>query len=178
MLPARFFQATTLRVARSLLGKVLVHRVGPNDVRSGRIVEVEAYLGPKDLACHTSKGRTARTEVMYGPPGTSYVFLVYGMHHCFNVVTGNGEAVLIRALEPLSPGLRHTHGPGRLCKAMGIDLRLNGVSLLGTSPLWLEAGEPVLKVKRGPRIGVDYAGEWAKKPWRFWDETSRHVSVT
>src|SRR5690606_32336700 len=122
-LSRRFYDRDTTLVARELLGKLLVHRVDGVE-RIGKIVEVEAYLGPHDLAAHTSKGITPRTQVMFGPPGHAYVYLIYGMHHCMNVVTeadGTGAAVLLRALEPVSGLAGGTNGPGRLCKAMGID---------------------------------------------------------
>jgi DNA-3-methyladenine glycosylase len=173
--PSEFFARDTTAVARALLGQLLVRKV-QGTLRVGRIVETEAYLGPRDLACHTARGRTARNEAMYGPVGQSYVYFVYGMHHCFNVVTGPGEAVLIRALEPLHglDGLR-TDGPARLCKALEIDQQLNA-HLLSGAPLWLSPGAPVRKIRKGPRIGVDYAGAWATRPLRFWDPESIHVS--
>lgn len=170
-LPPSFFVRSTLQVARALLGQLLV--MGE---KVGRIVETEAYVGPHDLACHTSKGRTARNEVMFGPPGHSYVFLVYGMHHCFNVTTGRGAAVLIRALEPVNGVLRRTDGPGRLTAALGITREHNGLKL-DAPPLWLAAGAPVKTVSRGPRIGVDYARHWAARPYRFWETGNEHVSV-
>jgi DNA-3-methyladenine glycosylase len=162
-------------VARALLGQLLVREVKGN-FRIGRIVETEAYLGPKDLACHTARGRTARNAAMFGPPGQSYVYFVYGMHHCFNVVTGEGAAVLVRALEPLQglEGLR-TDGPARLCKALDIDRALNAHPL-SAAPLWLARGAAVRRIARGPRIGVDYAGAWARRALRFWDSESIHVS--
>ena len=158
VLPPSFYARPALQVARALMGQRLVVRAG-GALRSGRIVETEAYLGPHDLACHSSKGRTARTEVMFGPPGHAYVYLVYGMHYCFNVVTGNGAAVLIRALE-------HVEGPGRLTRAMGLDLSHNAQPLRGPK-VWLEPDLPIRRVQRGPRVGVDYAGPWARKPYRF-----------
>ena len=133
VLPREFYDRPAERVAPDVLGKWLIRRVDGVD-RIGRIVEVEAYLGPHDLASHSSKGRTARTEVMFGEPGHAYVYLIYGMHHCFNVVAGPGEhasAVLIRAIEPISRIEGATNGPGRLCRALGIDRRLNGHDLLG-----------------------------------------------
>ena len=130
------------RVARALLGMDLVHVVRGR-ARVGRIVETEAYLGPHDLACHSAKGRTARTEVMFGPPGHAYLFLVYGMHLCVNVVPGGGAAVLIRALEPGAglEGLR-TDGPGRLTRALGLSLQHNTLPL-DRPPLYLAAGPKV-----------------------------------
>jgi len=174
-LPSAFFARPTEEVARALLGQLLVREAG-GVRRVGRIVETEAYLGPGDLACHTSKGRTARTEVMFGPPGHAYVYLVYGMHHCFNVVTGAGAAVLVRALEPLE-GLdaARTDGPGRLCAALDIDRALNAHRLDGP-PLWLAPGALEGPVRRGPRVGVDYAGAWARRHLRFWSARSRWVS--
>jgi DNA-3-methyladenine glycosylase len=140
-------------------------------------VETEAYLGPRDLACHSAKGRTPRTEVMFGPVGHAYVYLVYGMHLCLNVVTGDGAAVLLRALEP-TPGLARTDGPGRLTKALGIALTHNRHPL-DTAPLTLFAGSPVAAsvIAKGPRIGVDYAGAyWARRALRFWVRGSPFVS--
>jgi DNA-3-methyladenine glycosylase len=176
-----FYARPALTVARDLLGTHLVMEEG-SQRRVGRIVETEAYIGEHDLACHAAKGLTPRTEVMFGPPGRAYVYLIYGMHHCFNVVTdaaGVGAAVLVRAVEPVEgfpPGTR-TNGPGRLCKAFGITLAHNRFDLKA-SVLYLTAGEPVeeRQVARGPRIGVDYAGEWADEPFRLWVKDSRHVS--
>jgi DNA-3-methyladenine glycosylase len=150
--------------------------------RAGRIVETEAYVGEHDLACHASKGRTGRTEVLYGPPGRSYVYLIYGMYHCFNAVTlpeGRAAAVLVRGLQPLE-GLEptaRTDGPGRLCRAMGISLAHNRFDLQGET-LFIEdaAALPPRRVCRGPRIGVDYAGAWADKPYRLWVRDSPFVS--
>ena len=167
-----FFARPALQVARALLGQVLVH--GPH---RGRIVEVEAYLGPHDLACHSAKGRTSRTEVMFGPPGHAYVYFIYGMHHCFNVTTGRGSAVLVRALEPLTPMEGRTDGPGRLTKAFGLTRAQNALGLSGPE-LWLVRGatpQPA-QVVRGPRIGVAYAGVWAAKPYRFWLADNPFVS--
>src|ERR1700741_2966896 len=130
-LPREFYDRDTIAVARDLLGKCLVHRVD-GAPRIGRIVEVEAYLGPHDLAAHSSKGLTARTRVMFGPPGYAYVYLIYGMYFCVNVVTqreGVASAVLLRALEPVKNLETSAKGPGLLCKAMHIDKRLNGHDL-------------------------------------------------
>mgnify|MGYP000285150880 CR=1 FL=1 len=145
------------------------------------IVETEAYQGPADLAAHSSRGRTARTEVMFGPPGHAYVYLIYGFWHCLNVVTAaNGvpHAVLIRALEPIEGIADTTHGPGLLCRALGIDRTLNSADMTG-SALWIE--RPAVyrqpRIVRGTRIGVDYAGDWAHKPWRFMDQDSPYVST-
>ncbi|MCC2596514.1 DNA-3-methyladenine glycosylase [Pusillimonas sp. MFBS29] len=174
-----FYDRDTTLVARELLGKLLIHRVDGVE-RIGKIVEVEAYLGPHDLAAHTSKGITPRTQVMFGPPGHAYVYLIYGMHHCMNVVTeadGTGAAVLLRALEPVSALPGNASGPGRLCKAMGINKSHYGADLCG-SALFICGNpdfEPVSIVER-PRIGVDYAGAWADKPLRFYMEGNPYIS--
>src|SRR5438876_11339594 len=131
-LPRSFYGRDTIAVARELLGKWLVHAVRGEE-RVGKIVEAEAYLGPHDLAAHSSKGLTERTKVLFGPPGHAYVYLIYGMYYCMNVVTereGHGSAVLLRALEPIKNLTGRTAGPGLLCKAMGIDRALNGCDLL------------------------------------------------
>jgi DNA-3-methyladenine glycosylase len=170
ILPRTFYDRAAEIVAPDLLGKLLVHRVKGME-RVGRIVETEAYLGPHDLAAHSSRGRTARTEVMFGPPGHAYVYFIYGMHHCLNVVTGPGDhasAVLLRALEP-GENLEAASGPGRLCRAMEIDRRLNGHDLTGGELFLAEPVEPrePFEIAARPRVGVDYAGEWAQKPLRF-----------
>ena len=169
ILSKRYFNRPTLTVARSLVGKYLVRENGKGTV-AGRIVEVEAYVGCEDLACHASKGRTGRTEVLFGPPGMSYVYLIYGMYHMLNVVTERTEfpaAVLIRAIEVDGELI---DGPGKLCRLLAIDRSLNRVDLTNRRFLWLEdRGVKVFSKQIGtfPRIGVDYAGVWAKKPWRF-----------
>jgi DNA-3-methyladenine glycosylase len=173
-LPSGFYARPTLDVARDLLGLWLVHETEAGRL-DGRIVETEAYVGIDDLASHASKGRTARTDVMYGPPGRAYVYLIYGLHHCFNVVARAAEpagAVLIRALEPGPRVAGRTDGPGRLCKALGIDRRHTGLDLTGPSArLRIErrddAAPDLGPIVASPRIGVDYAGEWAARPWRF-----------
>jgi len=164
-----YFNRPTLMVARSLIGKYLVRSIDGRAI-AGKIIEVEAYVGPQDKACHASKGRTKRTDVLFGPPGQSYVYLIYGMHHCLNVVTEREEfpaAVLIRAIEV--DGVL-VDGPGRLCRALQIDRSLNRIDLTIQESLWFEdRGGRILRrqVAALPRIGVDYAGAWAKKPWRF-----------
>lgn len=188
VLPRQFYDRPALEVARELLGKVLVLDEGAyvppgaSPVRRGRIVEVEAYVGEHDLACHASKGRTARTDVLFGPPGHAYVYLIYGMYDCFNVVTepeGVAAAVLVRGLEPLEGFAPHarTDGPGKLCRAMGITRRHNRLDLT-SPPMWIEEAEPVSsrQVAKGPRVGVDYAGEWAARPYRLWIRDNPHVS--
>lgn len=174
-----FYDRDTIDVAHDLLGKLLVRR-GGDLMRVGKITEVEAYLGPHDQAAHTSRGLTPRTRVMFGPPGYAYVYLIYGMHHCMNVVTdkeGHGSAVLLRALEPVANLSDNTRGPGRLCKAMSINLSHYGHDLC-SDELFIalpDAPEPFNVVAR-PRIGVDYAGEWAHKPLRFYIECNPYVS--
>lgn len=178
-LPREFFSRPTLTVARSLVGKYVVRDQGTGPV-AGKIIEVEAYVGPKDKACHASKGRTARTEVMFGPPGISYVYLIYGMHHCLNVVTERVNfpaAVLIRAVE-IDGDL--IDGPGRLCRALEVDRSLNRLDMTIGSHLWFEDRDdhvPQGEIERHPRIGVDYAGEWAQKPWRFRLRTERDRKI-
>lgn len=169
-LPRAFFDRDTRLVARELLGKVLVHQDGRTR-RAARIVETEAYHGPSDRASHARFGATPRAAVMFGPAGHAYVYRVYGMHHCMNVVTGPAgfpAAVLIRAAEPLAGCLHSTRGPGNLCRALRIDTRRHTGVDLGSGPLWLEDdGHPVGPVARTPRIGVGFAGAWARRPWRF-----------
>ncbi len=164
-----FYDRDTVAVARDLLGKLLVHRT-PAGTRIGRITEVEAYVGEHDLAAHSRRGVTPRTQVMFGPPGHAYVYLIYGMHHCLNVVTeaqGRGCAVLLRALEPVSGIALDTRGPGLLCKAMDVNLGNNRADLC-QGPLFIAADDyAVGEILTTPRIGVHYAGEWAQAPLRF-----------
>lgn len=194
-LPPTFYRRRADAVAPDLLGRYLVR-----DLPAGRlavkIVETEAYLGSSDPASHAWKGRrTARNEALYLPGGSVYVFFVYGMHHCFNVVTGpggEGEAVLIRAGEPVigdelmrrARGLRRAPrpgdvagGPAKLCQALGIDLTLNGMRI-GAGRLRITEGEAVTaeEIARGPRVGVAYAGEAAAWPLRFALRGHPHVS--
>jgi DNA-3-methyladenine glycosylase len=174
-----FYDRPTLDVARDLCGKILVHRRGRSHLE-GRIVETEAYRGPEDRACHASRGRTKRTELLFGPPGFAYVYLIYGMYYCLNAVTekeGFPAAVLIRALEVTGKRpVASMSGPGRLCRALHIDLRLNGADFTGDTLFVEDRGESVGTIGTSPRIGVDYAGEWAQKPWRFFIEGSPAVS--
>ncbi|MBU6400485.1 MAG: DNA-3-methyladenine glycosylase, partial [Verrucomicrobia bacterium] len=168
-LPRSFYDRPTVLVAPALLGKWLVH-VDRGIERIGRIVEVEAYLGPHDRAAHSSRGLTERTKVMFGPPGHAYVYLIYGMHHCMNVVTereGHAAAVLLRAVAPVQHVQGRTQGPGLLCRALGIDRRLNAHDLL-SDDFYIAAPvrvKPFAVVKR-PRIGVEYAGAWARRHLR------------
>jgi len=181
-LPLAFYRRPALTVARELIGKILVHQSG-DELRAGRIVETEAYVGEHDLACHASKGRTRRTEVLFGPPGRAYVYFIYGMYHCFNVVAepeGVAAAVLVRGLEPLIgiPSGLSTDGPGKLCRALGITLAQNREDLRGTT-LFIEDAPavPSSRVRRGPRVGVDYAGRWAERKYRFWIRDNPFVSA-
>jgi DNA-3-methyladenine glycosylase len=178
-LPRDFYDRDTIEVAHALLGKCLVHVVEGME-RVGRIVEVEAYLGPHDLAAHSAKGLTARTRVMFGPPGHAYVYLIYGMYHCMNVVTqreGLASAVLLRALEPVRKVEGRTQGPGLLCRALGIDRRLNGHDLLSDDFFVADDGYPKrFAIVKRPRIGVEYAGVWARRLLRFYIRDNAYVS--
>jgi DNA-3-methyladenine glycosylase len=173
-----------------LLGKYLV-RKHPKGDTVGRIVETEAYVGPQDLACHASKGRTARTEVMFGPPGHAYVYFIYGFYNMLNLVTEAKDypaAVLIRAVEPVDGielmrsrrknGLLRNlaSGPGKLCQAFGIDRSLNGADLCASELFVEDRGEATPKIQATPRIGVDYAGKWKDKRFRFVIRGSEFVS--
>jgi DNA-3-methyladenine glycosylase len=178
-LPRAFYDRETTLVARELLGKWLVHR--SDDIeRIGRIVEVEAYLGAHDLAAHSAKGLTARTRIMFGPPGHAYVYFIYGMHFCMNVVTereGHASAVLLRAIEPVKNVDGRTCGPGLLCRALKIDRRLNGHDLL-SDDFFIAAPESTgrMVIVKRPRIGVDYAKHWARRLLRFYLKGNPHVS--
>lgn len=175
-LPREFYTRDALIVARALIGTHLVHRG-----RAARIVETEAYRGPEDLACHAKVGLTKRTATLYGPPGHAYVFLIYGMYDCFNVVCfgeGKGHAVLVRAIEPaegMPAGIR-TDGPGRLARALGITRADNAVDLVASDHLHIAPRAKRPRIAVSPRVGVAYAGEIAEAPWRFYDATSAHVS--
>lgn len=194
--PREFYERPTLTVTRDLLGAYLVHR-SPDGLTAGRIVEAEAYQGPKDLGAHSSGGvMTQRTQAMFGPRGHAYVFLIYGMYWCFNVVSGIKmlpQAVLIRALEPVD-GLDLMRqrvnaaphatiaslckGPGKLCKAMGITREHYGLDLAGDQ-LFLVPGKrvPPAKLGKSPRINIDYAGEpWISHPWRLYERGNPCVS--
>jgi DNA-3-methyladenine glycosylase len=188
-LPRSFFARPSPEVGPDLLGRILVRKVGDGTLLTARIVEAEAYQ-EDDPASHSFRGRTNRTEVMFGPPGHAYVYFTYGMHHCMNVVTGStgeGSAVLLRAAEPLE-GLeemarrRGTNdpralcsGPGRLCQALGIDRAENGLDLVRGRLLWLLEGAPVAPstISVGPRVGITSGTE---RPWRFLVQGDRFVS--
>jgi len=177
-----FFDRPTLDVARPLIGLFLVRRVR-KEVLSGRIVETEAYLDHPDKASHASRKDPRRARIMFGPPGFAYVYQIYGMYYCLNLVTeadGTAGAVLIRAAEPVEGicAMRRrrtrakkladlTNGPSKLCQAFDINTELNGIDVCGEH-LWVEdRGHRPARVCTGPRVGVEYAGEWALKPWRF-----------
>ena len=167
-LPSGFFARDTVEVARELLGKLLVRELDGRRLQ-GRIVEVEAYCGPDDLAAHSARGRTSRTEVMFGPPGHAYVYFIYGMHHCLNFVTrpeGEPQAILVRALEP-GPGVGRCSGPALVCRSLGIDRRLNGAPLEPPDLYVADDGFRPHRIHALQRIGVAYAGEWSELPWRF-----------
>ncbi len=193
-LPREFYtRSNVLTVARDLLGKLLVVPDDSGQRVSGMIVEVEAYRGPEDRASHAyGERRTNRTETMYRRGGVAYVYFVYGMYNQFNVVSNVEDvphAILVRALEPvegieLMRERRHPHkdknltsGPGKLCKALGIDRRLDKADLLGDE-VWIEEYKniPSSKISKGPRIGIDYAEAWIAKPWRFWIKDNAYVS--
>ncbi len=191
---AEFFTCSTLTIARKLLGQHLVREIDGQRL-SGLIVETEAYVGQNDSACHCSKGRTPRTEVMFGPPGQTYIYLVYGMYYMLNLVTereGFPAAVLIRALEPLegleimqvhrpraAKASNLTNGPGKLCQALDIDTTLGHWDITLGQKLWLEPGDrlPEAAIATGPRIGIAYAQPKDRAaPWRFWVQNNQFVS--
>jgi len=169
-LPRRFFNRPALQVSRDLLGRTLCRRISEGTVLRGRIVEVEAYDGPQDRASHAHRGLTPRNAPMFEAGGIAYVYLIYGMHHCLNVVTGEKgypAAILIRAAESPEEGLSAS-GPGRLTRAFRIDRGSDRCSFTGKE-LWFEQGSPPprSRIKRTPRIGVAYAETWADKKYRF-----------
>lgn len=180
-LPRSFFERDALVLARALVGARLVVRPGQGETQVARIVETEAYRGPKDLACHARVGRTKRTRTLYGPPGHAYVFLIYGMYDCFNVVCfgeGKGHAVLVRAVEPIA-GIAEgvtTAGPGRLTRALAITREDDARDLVGGRRIFIAERERRPRIASSARVGVAYAGEWADRPWRFFDPDSRCVS--
>ncbi len=177
-----FYARDPRRVAKDLLGKVLVH-VDGGIRRAARIVETEAYCGQEDQASHARFGPTRRAGIMFGPPGVAYVYLVYGLSHCFNVVTGEdglASAVLVRAGEPVEGCLHATTGPGNLCRALAIRReKHNGLDLI-SDLLFIEgaavAPRPAECIVTSPRVNVGFAGNWADKPWRFSLEGNRFVS--
>ncbi len=178
--PRSFFARDARVVARALLGCLLVHERPQGLARVARIVETEAYRGPTDLACHARVGLTKRTRVLLGQPGHAYVYFIYGMHDLFNVTClgeGKGHAVLVRAGEAqsgLGEGTR-LDGPGRFSQAMGITTAMSGQDLT-RGPLYLMPRVGRVRIGVSARVGVAYAGEWADRPWRFFDAASKHVS--
>jgi DNA-3-methyladenine glycosylase len=189
-LPRSFYEQSTVDVAKLLLGKFLV-RKHPDGASVGRIVETEAYIGPQDLACHAAKGRTKRTEVMFGAAGHAYVYFIYGFYSMLNLVTEAKDypaAVLIRAVEPVkgmelmkqrrrSDELRNlASGPGKLCQAFAIDRSLNGADVCAKDLYIEDRGGPPPRILSTARIGVDYAGKWKDKRLRFIVRGSEFVS--
>lgn len=189
-----YTRADVLRVARELLGKRLVVAGVGGERLAGLVVETEAYAGPEDKASHAYRNRrTRRTETMFAEGGTAYVYFIYGMYHQLNVVTnraGVPHAVLVRALEPVEGlgrmrenrpvgrDLDLTSGPGKLCRALGVDLSFDGEDLTG-GRVWVEdSGRRVraAEIASGARVGIDYAEEYALKPWRFWLRGNPYVS--
>jgi DNA-3-methyladenine glycosylase len=182
-LPRSFYARPTEVVARALVGKVLVRRRDDVPPVAVRIVEVEAYLGERDAASHARRGPTPRAAIMFGPPGHLYVYLIYGMHHCMNLVTerdGVAGAVLIRAAAPLSPELpvRTFSGPGKLCAALGITRADKGLDLCAEDAALYVAddGAPPPRLARSARVGVEYAGAWARRRLRFYAAGDRAVT--
>ncbi len=183
-LPRAWYARDALALARALLGCLVVHEAAPHEAdrtaRVARIVETEAYRGPRDLACHARVGLTKRTRTLLGEEGHAYVFFIYGMHDCFNVTcagAGRGHAVLVRAGEPVAgfaAGAR-LDGPGRFARAMGISRSADGHDLT-SEPLYVCGRTVRPRIVVTARVGVAYAGEWADKPWRFYDGKSAHVS--
>jgi len=184
-LPRKFYARNTVEVARELLGCLLLRRLPDGELLIARITETEAYDGPDDTACHGSRGLTPRTRTLFGPPGHAYVYLVYGMHELFNIVTdraGYPAGVLIRAVEPIQgearmrmlrpvPRRNLANGPGKLTRALAITREHNGLDLTTVGAIWISAGQAVSpwKIQCGPRIGIDYADEAHRlAPWRFW----------
>ncbi|HEY5930399.1 MAG TPA: DNA-3-methyladenine glycosylase [Burkholderiales bacterium] len=170
------FNQPTLKVARSLIGKFLVRRIGRLTL-SAMITEVEAYKGPRDLAAHSARGRrTARIEPLYGDGGTVYVYFIYGIHWMLNFATAGKdlpEGVLIRGiLADVHAEVKYLAGPGRVTQYLKVDKSLDGKDATLSRQIWIEdrgLRVPARSIRRGPRIGVDYSGEyWAARPWRFW----------
>lgn len=169
-----FYERPTLTVAREMLGKYLVFQG-----KVGKIVETEGYLGPEDLGSHARSGPTPRNSIMFGPPGFVYVYMTYGLHYLLNVTTekeGIPGAVLIRALEPKVDIEGATNGPARLTKALGINLAHKGLDITGRTIYLEDRGDKIEEVVETTRVGIDYAGEYAKKPWRFFIKGNTFVS--
>lgn len=175
-----FYYQPTLQIAQKLLGMFLVRRIGKKKVR-GKIVETEAYIGLKDKASHASRGKTPRTAIMFGQPGHIYIYMIYGMYYCLNIVTERANypaAVLIRAVEPISKSKIQPSGPGKVCQFYRIDKSFNNQDLCG-SKVWIENPGNKLKktdIVRAKRVGIDYAGIYKHKPWRFYIKSNDFVS--
>jgi DNA-3-methyladenine glycosylase len=173
-----FFARDAVTVARELVGKTIVRRHRGREY-AARLVETEAYLGPHDLAAHSSKGRTKRTEVMFGPPGHAYVYLIYGMYQMLNIVVGregDAQAILLRAAEPLNGWEENLTGPGRLARALRVTPADNGMDQTGEKLFLLDTNDPPPRLVVTKRVNVDYAGEWKDEPLRFYDAESKSVS--
>jgi DNA-3-methyladenine glycosylase len=172
ILPQKFFNRNTLKVAQELLGCFLVRKYRGKTIKAV-IMETEAYIGEEDLACHASRGKTSRTEVMYGEAGHAYVYMIYGMYHCLNLVTENKDfpaAVLIRSVKIDSVDYQKTNGPGKLCKSLKIDRRFNRWDITKGEKLWVEQRDPKMKlskIQKSRRIGIDYAKHCKEYLWRF-----------
>lgn len=175
ILDRKFYAKDTLAAARDLLGCMICVRRHDGTIRRAEIIETEAYCGVMDLACHASKGRTKRTEIMFGPPGFAYVYMIYGMYFCLNFVTekeGSACAVLIRGVRSEKHGDGEggieLRGPGKTCRFFGIDKSFNGMDLTSGENIWVEKRKvKKIKFETAARIGIDYAGEFKDKPWRF-----------
>ena len=199
-LPKKFFEQNTLKLAQNLLGKYIIRKYNKK-ILIGKIVETEAYYGPNDLASHASRGKTERTKLMFDQAGLAYIYLIYGMYYCFNITTEKKEfpaAILIRAVEPIQ-GIKQiyknckkplaqypklntqlTNGPGKFCRAFKIDKKLNGENLIASQKIYL-AKNPKEKIKptqikKAKRIGIDYAGQYKDKLWRFYLKNNLFVS--
>ncbi|MDR9468859.1 DNA-3-methyladenine glycosylase [Marinospirillum sp.] len=188
-----FYARPSLEVAQDLLGCLLVRQLDSGQTLAARIVDLEAYIGQEDTACHASKGRTPRTEVMFGEPGHAYVYLIYGLHHLLNLVTeeaGQPCGLMLRALEPVHncevmreirpvKGRNLCNGPGKLTRALDVDRQFNRWDLCSGQQLWVAPRPAPLTepVGRGPRVGIDYADQKDREaPWRFWLEGNPWVS--
>ncbi len=192
-LKQRFFGQDALTVARLMIGKLLIRNIEGQEIVC-RVVETEAYSGPEDKACHAYGGRrTNRTEIMFAAGGVAYIYLIYGMYHCLNIITGpkgKPEGVLIRGVEPLTgldiikknrrlpPKRRQdlTNGPGKLCQALKIDKALYGYNVAEGKYLFFRQDGWVGEIVRSPRINIDYAEEYTDKPWRFYMKNNQYVS--
>ncbi len=188
ILEPAFYERDTILVAKALLGKKIIRKI-KNNIVTGMIVETEAYVGETDSACHAFKGKTKRTEIMFGEAGRTYIYLIYGMYHMLNIVTERKNfpaAVLIRALEPIegidfvNKSKHPTNGPGKLCRALQIDKTLNEIKIYENNLLWIEKYREIeeYNICEGKRIGISYASiEDQDRKWRFWIKNNPHVST-